>query len=412
MCNADRNYLAALDTTATSSVATAFNPDMNSSVYSLELSDDDSVLFAGGDFYCVGGYDDEEEVCLGSERYRLAAIDTSNSLAMPFAPDANSTVYALSLSADESVLYVGGDFSGISGGNRNGLAAVNTNDATLTELDARLTGGSQINTISGPENGNIFVGGESLFVTEEGGGARAGLAAFSTSDLGLLDFDPDFAEGGAVYSLALTSDDEVLYAGGSFNSEGGALRDYLAAIQTSNASVLDFNPTDAYYMYALALHPDGDELYVGGSSGWFGIYDSEDVDEVEDDGETRSGSHRKPLVNPPSFRDDTTLLESLQARIEELKAILASLLGTPSTTSDIYTRDLDLNSKGPDVTALQLFLIAQNKGPQAQALAVVGATGFFGPLTQAALAEFQLSVGITPAVGYFGPITRAYINGL
>ncbi|MEN9405365.1 MAG: hypothetical protein RLY47_324 [Candidatus Parcubacteria bacterium] len=414
VCNADRNYLAALDTTETTSVATAFNPDMNSSVYSLELSDDDSVLFAGGDFYCVGGYDDEEEVCLGSERYRLAAIDTDDGLAMPFAPDANSTVYALSLSSDESVLYAGGGFTNISGENVAGLVALNTSDATLTEFSARLNTsfGYDVYTISGPVNGNIFAGGGVLRVLETGGGARAGLAAFSTSDLGLLDFDPDFAEGGAVYSLALTSDDEVLYAGGSFNSEGGALRDYLAAIQTSNASVLDFNPTDAYYMYALALHPDGDELYVGGSSGWFGIYDSEDVDEVEDDGETRSGSHRKPLVNPPSFRDDTTLLESLQARIEELKAILASLLGIPSTTSDIYTRDLDLNSKGPDVTALQLFLIAQNKGPQAQALAAVGATGFFGPLTQAALAEYQASVGITPAAGYFGPVTRAYINGL
>ncbi|MDQ5928134.1 MAG: hypothetical protein QG633_572, partial [Patescibacteria group bacterium] len=86
--------------------------------------------------------------------------------------------------------------------------------------------------------------------------------------------------------------------------------------------------------------------------------------------------------------------------------------GTPSTTSGTYTRDLDLNSEGSDVTALQLFLIAQNKGPQAQALAVVGATGFFGPLTQAALAEFQLAVGITPAVGFFGPVTRAFVNGL
>ena len=91
---------------------------------------------------------------------------------------------------------------------------------------------------------------------------------------------------------------------------------------------------------------------------------------------------------------------------------MLAFLGTLPSTGSTYTRDLTLEDTGPDVTALQLFLIAQNKGPQAQALAVVGATGFFGPLTQAALAEYQASVGITPAVGFFGPITRAYVNGL
>ncbi|MDQ5928219.1 MAG: hypothetical protein QG633_657 [Patescibacteria group bacterium] len=144
--------------------------------------------------------------------------------------------------------------------------------------------------------------------------------------------------------------------------------------------------------------------------------DGDSDDDDDDDGGGRSGSHRKPIKNPPPFHADTNLLESLQARIEELKAILAALLGSPqggSSSSDfVFMRDLDLNAQGPDVTQLQLFLIAQNKGPQAQALGVVGATGLLGPLTWAALAEYQVSVGITPAVGYFGPITRAYVNGL
>ncbi|GMU74233.1 MAG: hypothetical protein AMXMBFR44_4300 [Candidatus Campbellbacteria bacterium] len=71
--------------------------------------------------------------------------------------------------------------------------------------------------------------------------------------------------------------------------------------------------------------------------------------------------------------------------------------------------DLTLDSEGPLVLALQGFLIAKEVGPAAEALADVGATGYFGPLTQRALAEYQVSVGISPASGYFGPITRAYI---
>ncbi|MDQ5927722.1 MAG: hypothetical protein QG633_160 [Patescibacteria group bacterium] len=86
---------------------------------------------------------------------------------------------------------------------------------------------------------------------------------------------------------------------------------------------------------------------------------------------------------------------------------------TPTVAgSATFTRDLDVGMSGPDVTALQDFLITQKNGPLTLQLATNGATGLFGPLTQAALAEYQASVGITPAVGFFGPVTRVYINGL
>ncbi len=63
-----------------------------------------------------------------------------------------------------------------------------------------------------------------------------------------------------------------------------------------------------------------------------------------------------------------------------------------------------------NVTILQQFLISQNKGSPARTLATVGPTGYFGPLTRAALAEFQTQVGISPALGNFGPITRSYLS--
>jgi hypothetical protein len=66
--------------------------------------------------------------------------------------------------------------------------------------------------------------------------------------------------------------------------------------------------------------------------------------------------------------------------------------------------------RGNNVTVLQQFLISQNKGPAAQALAKNGATTFFGAMTRAALAEFQAKVGISPALGNFGPLTRAYLG--
>ena len=64
--------------------------------------------------------------------------------------------------------------------------------------------------------------------------------------------------------------------------------------------------------------------------------------------------------------------------------------------------------KGDDVKTLQLFLIAKNAGPAAQALVKFGATGKFRALTKAALKEYQKSAGL-PATGYFGPKTKKFI---
>lgn len=86
----------------------------------------------------------------------------------------------------------------------------------------------------------------------------------------------------------------------------------------------------------------------------------------------------------------------------------------PSSTPENPVRTITINlvkgSRGEMVKILQEFLIAQDKGVASQALAKVGATAYFGPLTQKALAEFQLSVGVKPAWGNFGPITRAYLS--
>ncbi len=90
---------------------------------------------------------------------------------------------------------------------------------------------------------------------------------------------------------------------------------------------------------------------------------------------------------------------------------------TPSASDSTFGQGVRMiamslakGSSNNDVKILQQFLISQNKGSAAQALANVGATAYFGVLTRAALAEFQTNVGISPALGNFGSITRAYIQ--
>jgi hypothetical protein len=76
------------------------------------------------------------------------------------------------------------------------------------------------------------------------------------------------------------------------------------------------------------------------------------------------------------------------------------------------TRDLYLGLEGEDVWALQTFLINEQIGLAAGALSTVGPTTYFGALTKAALAEYQIAHRITPSVGYYGPVTRGYLEAL
>jgi len=105
------------------------------------------------------------------------------------------------------------------------------------------------------------------------------------------------------------------------------------------------------------------------------------------------------------------MIATLTAQLATLQAQLTAATGTPSAAYN-FTRDLTVGSEGADVTALQNFLIAQNKGAAARALGNVGATGYFGTYTRNAVAEYQAARNISPTLGYFGPITRADVNAL
>lgn len=114
------------------------------------------------------------------------------------------------------------------------------------------------------------------------------------------------------------------------------------------------------------------------------------------------------VVTPVTTQAQTTA--ELQAMINTLLAQIAALQaqigGGSSGSSTTFSADLTLGSTGADVTALQQWLVS--KGFLTMPAGV--AMGHFGPLTQAAVAAYQTSKGISPAAGYFGPVTRASVN--
>ncbi len=93
-----------------------------------------------------------------------------------------------------------------------------------------------------------------------------------------------------------------------------------------------------------------------------------------------------------------------------LPTAISSLLGSNTAAADISTGvDLETGSTGAAVVALQKYLIQANSGSAALKLRAAGATGTFGPVTKAALVEFQLVKGISPAGGYYGSVTKEYV---
>ena len=92
----------------------------------------------------------------------------------------------------------------------------------------------------------------------------------------------------------------------------------------------------------------------------------------------------------------TPLSESLSASTQ------MSSIGS-NTSSYNFTQTLTVGSSGVGVTQLQTTLI--NLGLLQQGLA----TGYFGPLTEAAVEKYQGENGISP-IGIVGPLTRAQLN--
>jgi peptidoglycan hydrolase-like protein with peptidoglycan-binding domain len=97
-------------------------------------------------------------------------------------------------------------------------------------------------------------------------------------------------------------------------------------------------------------------------------------------------------------------IAELQAQINALMAQLAALQGgTVAPASTTFTPNLTVGSTGSEVTSLQQALVSQGHLVMPTGVPM----GFFGPLTQAAVAKWQAASGVSPAVGYWGPISRA-----
>jgi len=104
-------------------------------------------------------------------------------------------------------------------------------------------------------------------------------------------------------------------------------------------------------------------------------------------------------------RIEQITIEKLQAEVERLKKILSDLLIQRGLTCSSFSQDLYCGLTSPEVKCLQQFLA--NLGNDIYPEKLI--TGYYGPLTMAAIKRYQALKGII-TTGYFGPLTRAAAN--
>ena len=125
----------------------------------------------------------------------------------------------------------------------------------------------------GYANGVVYVGGQFTSVRPPGDPKGTGevgqayLAAFSSSTGSLISsFNPTLD--GKVTAIAVSPDGSTVYVGGSFTHVNGNYHAYLAAFDTSTGTLINtWKPSATASVTALAVSPDGSEVYIGGNFG-------------------------------------------------------------------------------------------------------------------------------------------------
>jgi hypothetical protein len=219
-----------------------------------------STIYTGGVFTTIGG----------QTRNNLAALSAADGTATMWNPNPNSEVAVLTVSESAGpIVYVGGFFTTIGGQTRNKIAALNAADGTATSWDPDPTASANVLSLA-IAGSTIYAGGN--FASMHGV-PRKNVAGINVSEGTPTSFDPqasDPSTGGGVHAFAVSG--STVYAAGFFTSIGGQTRNLIAGLKASDGTATSFDPNGApgFGAFALAVASDG-TLYAGGSFDTFDL---------------------------------------------------------------------------------------------------------------------------------------------
>jgi trimeric autotransporter adhesin len=244
---------------ANGTVDPSWNPLPDGPVTALLLHD--QTLYVGGNFFGLSG----------EERWRLAAVDRTTGLLMPWDPKLGTANLVNALASSNGVVYVGGVFelvnavvipgTGLRGEGRRNLAAVDATTGIATPWNPNVFDGEVM--ALGVADSLVYAGGsfdQVGFVGQDT--IRLNLAAFDAGSGVAMPWNPSVRGINGDIVQALLVADDLIYIGGRFTEVGGQARDNLAAVDRAAGLATGFNmPTNDT---VFTLFDDGRRLYVGG----------------------------------------------------------------------------------------------------------------------------------------------------
>lgn len=174
-----------------------------------------------------------------SVRNHLACIDSLGRVTS-WNPNVNGNVYALNLFGSSNILIVGGSFDTAYGMHRRNLASfytiVNTNILTTWNPEAN----NQVNSLAASSQGNIiYVGGGFDTI---GATYRNGLAALDPYFNYVTPWNPIVSKNGIITTNSLTAKNNELYLRGTFDTINGIKRKGIVSIDETTGGINTWNP--------------------------------------------------------------------------------------------------------------------------------------------------------------------------
>ncbi len=223
-----------------------------------------SIAYIGGEFTALRPAGNAAGVGTVT-RNHAAAIDLATGALLPWNPNANDDVRAITASA--SAVYLGGDFTSVGGATATRLAGVD------------LTAGKRLTAWSGSANDSVLALAISGSVVYAGGkftsagGATAGRVAALSATSGKAVTGFSVSADKVVKSLAVVPGKTQLVVGGSFTRLNNVERGSVGSVNSATGSLQAWDPSFPYPVISVAASSDSVFVAGGGDGGNFVAFD-------------------------------------------------------------------------------------------------------------------------------------------